>query len=394
MEIEGKYNTAIVFTDHIDEGTQEQIKQLCDQAFAQNSQIRIMPDCHRGAGCVIGTTMTIQETVVPNLVGVDIGCGVLVGRLLKGSQADLPKLDQIIRQRIPCGFNVRTEPYKNDKNLRLETLHAKDQISLDRARCSVGTLGGGNHFIELAQDEDENLYLCIHSGSRYLGKQLADYYQSVASRICRREARKAIVEELKAAHMTHKISEALKTEAGARPLKGLEYLEGEWKDRYLEDTFIVQEYARLNRQVMLEEIVAGMEWQIDETFQTIHNYIDPTDQILRKGAISAKAGEQVIIPLNMRDGSFLAIGKGSPEWNYSAPHGAGRILSRSQARREVSLDLFRNEMRGIYTTSVSEETLDESPMAYKPMEWIQKDIQETVEITTRIKPIYNFKAGN
>ncbi len=391
LSITGKYSTAKVFIDSIDQETEKQIRTLCDQAFVRDSKIRIMPDCHAGAGCVIGTTMTISDKVVPNLVGVDIGCGVLAGKLAT-LDVDLRKLDQVIRKRVPSGSDVRKFPHPLIKETAIRELIARDAINIERAVLSCGTLGGGNHFIEVSRNGQGELYVCIHSGSRHLGKQIAEHYQKKAAENQNAANRKNTIETLKSAGREQDIQTALAQMSDLVPSKGLEYLEGENLKDYLHDIGIVQAYAMMNRQAILEEIAEGMGLDIESVFQTIHNYIDVGQNILRKGAISAKAGEKVIIPLNMRDGSLLAMGKGNPDWNYSAPHGAGRIISRSEAKRRLALDEFRKSMMGIYSTSVSKATLDESPMAYKPAEQIVDAIQDTVEVFDQIRPIYNFKA--
>jgi len=366
LKIRGKYNTAIVFTHNIEKGAIDQIQELCDQEFVKDSIIRIMPDVHEGLGCTIGTTMTIQDKIVPNLVGVDIGCGIETIKL-KNKNLDLEKLDRIIYKYIPSGFNIRKCQHEYTQNIPFNKLVCKNYIDLNRARLSIGTLGGGNHFIEVNQNEKGELYLNIHSGSRHLGKQVAEYYQNLA------------YEKLKSKSVSIK--------------KYLAYLEGQDFNDYLNDMAIVQKYAVLNRKAIVDEIINRMEIDIEEQFTTIHNYIDLDDMILRKGAISAKKDQKILIPINMRDGSLICIGKGNKDWNYSAPHGAGRVMSRREAKRQVSLEEFKKSMKGIYTTSVNRSTIDEAPMAYKPINEIIDSIQDTAEILEIIKPIYNFKAA-
>jgi len=326
-----------------------------------------MPDVHAGAGCTIGTTMTITDKVVPNLVGVDIGCGIEVIKLQE-KIIDLKKLDNLIRTFVPSGFDIRKKEHPYVQQISLHNLKAQKHLDIKRARLSVGTLGGGNHFIEVNEGNNGVLYLTIHSGSRHLGKQLADYYQARAA-------------------------EKLSKQLNNKVPRDLAYLEDQDFKDYIHDMKIVQHYATVNRQAIVDEIVRNMQFTVVDKFTTIHNYIDTKNMILRKGAISAQKGERVIIPINMRDGSILAIGKGNPAWNYSAPHGAGRILSRTQAKKQLSLKEFRESMRDIYSTSVRASTLDEAPMAYRPLNEILKNIQDTVEVVEVIKPIYNYKAG-
>ncbi len=397
--INGAYNSAAVFTDCADAASIAQITQLCSQEFAKGARIRIMPDVHAGAGCTIGTTMTITDKVVPNLVGVDIGCGMETA-VLKETHIEPQKLDKLIRQEIPSGFAVRDKSHPFAQEIDLTQLHCFDRINALRAEKSIGTLGGGNHFIEVDRGSDGTLYLVIHSGSRHLGVEVANWYQNEAYRRLNKsddgEIRK-LTEALKAQGRQREIASEIKklknTKRTAVP-KGLAYCEGELFTQYLHDMAIVQEFASLNRRAMMKTIVKGMHWHIAEQFSTIHNYIDLEEMILRKGAVSAKAGERLLIPMNMRDGSLLCIGKGNPEWNYSAPHGAGRLLSRSQAKEQCAIAEYRRQMEGIYTTSVSMDTLDECPMAYKDMDEIVRHIGDTAEITDIIKPIYNFKAGS
>lgn len=364
LELRGKYNSAKVFTENIDPEAVNQIIELCNQEFVRGSKIRIMPDVHSGAGCVIGTTMTIADKAVPNLVGVDIGCGMYTLRLGK-IKLDLEKLDRVINSKIPSGFDIRRSPHELASEIDLTKLRCRGFVDLDRGYLSIGTLGGGNHFIEVNQDSTGSLYLVIHSGSRNIGLQVAEYYQKLAYK---------------------------KLKDNVKIPKALAYLEGRDFDDYLHDLEIMQQYARLNRQAMAETILAAMELTPEDTFTTIHNYIDTKNMILRKGAISAQKGEKVLIPINMRDGSVIAVGKGNPDWNYSAPHGAGRLLSRRQAMAQLSVTEFQKEMKGVYTTSVGKATLDEAPMAYKPMDEILENIQDAVEVVEVIKPVYNFKA--
>lgn len=368
LELRGKYNSAKVFTANIDPEAVNQIIELCNQEFVSGSKIRIMPDVHAGAGCVIGTTMTIKDKVVPNLVGVDIGCGMYTLRLGK-VRLGLEKLDRVISSQIPSGFDVRKREHKLAAEIDLTKLRCRGYVDLERGYLSIGTLGGGNHFIEVNQDREGNLYLVIHSGSRNIGLQVAEYYQNLAYQ---------------------KLKDKFKNKVNIP--KALAYLEGKEFQDYLHDIKIMQHYARLNRQAMAEVILTAMDLEPEDGFSTIHNYIDTRSMILRKGAISAQKGEKVLIPINMRDGCVIAIGKGNPDWNYSAPHGAGRLLSRRQALAQLSVAKFQEEMKGVYTTSVGKATLDEAPMAYKPMDEILENIRDAVEVVDVIKPVYNYKA--
>lgn len=394
IELKGKYNTAKVFTDNIEQTAISQIVDLCNQEFISGSKIRIMPDAHAGAGCTIGTTMTITDKVVPNLVGVDIGCGMYCVKL-KEKEIDFGLLDNVIRKYIPNGQNIRESEHKMSKEVNIKNLKCINNISYDRAMKSIGTLGGGNHFIEVNKDSKGNLYLVIHSGSRYLGKQVAEHYQELGYKKLtdNRTAKEELVKKLKAEGREKDIQKELKKLPNIKINKQLAYVEGENLDNYLNDMKITQEYARINRVAMAEEILKHTGLNIDESFTTIHNYIDVDNKILRKGAISAKLGEKVIIPVNMRDGSIIAIGKGNKDWNESAPHGAGRLMSRSKAKQSVGLDEFKDSMKHVWTTSVNEYTIDESPMVYKPIDEIIDNIKDTVEIIDIIKPLYNFKAG-
>lgn len=397
MILKGKYNTANVYASVIEDEASAQIIELLNQPFAANQRIAIMPDVHAGAGCVIGTTMTITDKVVPNLVGVDIGCGMETVKL-KEREIDLQRLDECIRGNIPAGMNIRSYRHKYAQQADLKSLKCSAHIDPDRAKLSVGTLGGGNHFIEVDKDKNGNLYLIIHSGSRHLGVETAKFYQNEAFRRLSKPDRQeinAIVDSLKKQNRQSEIRSALAEYQRKFPdiPKDLAYCEGEIFDSYIHDMRIVQRFAALNRKAMVDEIVNGMGLHIDEQFTTIHNYIDIDNMILRKGSVSAQSGEILLIPINMRDGSLICKGKGNPDYNYSAPHGAGRLFSRNQAKQNFSVEDYRNEMRGIYTTSVNESTLDECPMAYKSLDDIVGNLGDTVEILEQIKPIYNFKAN-
>ena len=395
MELQGKHNTAKVFTDNIEHEAISQIIQLLNQEFAAGSQIRIMPDTHAGAGCTIGTTMTIKDKVVPYMVGVDIGCGMETVRLAD-KDVDLQMLDTAIHETIPSGFNIHASAPRITDRLGLEDLMCVHSINMERALCSVGTLGGGNHFAELEQDEKGRYYLVIHSGSRYLGKQVADYYQDAAVKQ-RKQASKSVqdlIAQLKAQGRQKEIQAALKKIPASKVEKNLAWLEDELLEQYLHDMAIVQRYADINRKTMAANILRASGLTEADSFTTIHNYIDIKNGILRKGAISARAGERILIPINMRDGSLLCTGKGNAGWNFSAPHGAGRLMSRSRAKETIALADFEKSMEGIYSSTVGRSTIDEAPMAYKSMDEIIENIQDTVTIDAVLKPVYNFKASD
>ena len=398
MEIRGKVNTAVCFARIIEEEAVEQIRRMCDYEFTEGSRIRIMPDVHAGKGCTVGTTMTVKDKAVPNIVGVDIGCGMYTVSLGR-AEVDMERMDAAAHF-IPSGMNVWEG--------------RKERFDLTGLRCwrelketgwlerSLGTLGGGNHFIEIDRAADGTKYLVIHSGSRNLGKQVAEYYQRLAVELNRGkeeflERRNALIEEYKAAGRRQEIEGALKAlkwkpRAATMP-EDLCFVYGQSLEDYLHDVEICQRFARRNRELMAEVILQRLGLEAGEAFHTIHNYIDTGEMILRKGAIAAHAGEKVLIPINMRDGSVLAVGKGNPDWNFSAPHGAGRLMSRTAAKERLDLEEYRREMAGVYTTSVSEATLDEAPMAYKSLSDIIDVIGESVDIIEVLKPIYNFKAG-
>lgn len=364
--IQGKYTFAKVFTDEIEKNAYQQIVNLCNSVAAENSKVRIMPDVHAGVGCTIGTTMTLTDKVVPNLVGVDIGCGMEVLKL-RGRKPNLEQLDRAIHRLIPSGFNIRRFEHENSKKLDYESINCYKHINLDRAKKSIGTLGGGNHFVELNRGKEGDIYLVIHSGSRNPGNQTAMYYQRLA------------------------VKEGKKRKSGEDA--SLAYLEGKNMHAYLEDMKFMQNYAHVNRRTMAEIIVDALDLDVEESFSTIHNYIDTRDMILRKGAISAKEKEIVLIPINMRDGSLICEGKGNSDWNYSAPHGAGRIMSRRQAKSQITLDVFKKTMEGIYTTTADRTTIDECALAYKPMEEILKNTRDTITVLDTIRPLYNFKGS-
>lgn len=396
--LNGKYNSAKVFTEIIDEGAIAQIIELCNQPISENSSIRIMPDVHAGAGCTIGTTMTVSDKIIPNLVGVDIGCGMETIRL-KEKHIEVQKLDKLIYEKIPSGFEIRRKAHRYIEKIDLAKLYCYKHIDPLRAEMSIGTLGGGNHFIEADKGSDGSIYIVIHSGSRHLGVETAKYYQNEAYRRLNNSSEKEVnelIEKLKAEGKEKQIQSEIKKLTSTKHTnvpKHLAYCKGELFEQYIHDMKIVQQFAFLNRQAMMDEIIKGMGFHVTERFSTIHNYIDTDKMILRKGAVSAESGEKLLIPVNMRDGSLICTGKGNPDWNCSAPHGAGRLMSRSQAKESFTVFEFKKQMKGIYTTSVNQQTLDECPMAYKSIEDIVDNIGDTVEISDIIKPIYNFKAG-
>ena len=404
QEVKGKYNTAKVFTDVVDEKSLQQIKTLCDQEFTSGARIRLMPDVHAGAGCTIGTTMTIKDKIVPNLVGVDIGCGMETLMIHKDSEAaqkfNPAQLDMIIRKNIPCGFDIRK--FEHQYVAEVEWDNIKGIYNKHRAQLSLGTLGGGNHFIEADKDEEGNLYIVVHSGSRHAGLEIAEYYQEMAWRQLNGKTKAdldAMISQLKAESRETEI-EARRVEMNAQIKtqipKDLAYVSRYLFDDYINDMRIMQHFAMLNRKAMINTISIGLHLKKEEIvdqFTTIHNYIDTENMILRKGAVSAQKGEKLLIPINMRDGSLICLGKGNEDWNCSAPHGAGRVMSRMKAKKELSMEEFKAEMSGIYSTTVTKETLDEAPMAYKTMDDIVANIGPTADIVNVIKPIYNFKAA-
>jgi hypothetical protein len=400
IEIKGKVSTALCYVNVVEEDAIEQIKRMCDYPMSEGSQIRIMPDVHVGKGCTIGTTMTVKDRVVPNVVGVDIGCGMYTVNMGK-VDIDLERFDDIVYS-IPSGTGVwegRQERFDLTKLICYRQL--KDTKRIER---SIGTLGGGNHFIEIDESEDKTKYLVIHSGSRSLGKQVAEIYQKLAVDLDKGigyylEARDEIIRSYKEAGRRSEIQEALKKLKWEKENKhpsmpeDLCYLSGKYLEDYLHDIKICQDFARKNREKMAEIILDKANIKALEVFHTTHNYIDTDEMILRKGSIAAHKGEKVLIPINMRDGSILALGKGNPDWNYSAPHGAGRLMSRTKAKESLDMDEYKDSMKGIFTSSVNEGTIDEAPMAYKSINDIIDVIGESVDIIEVIKPIYNFKAS-
>ena len=401
IEIKGKVNTAICYARVVEDEAIEQIRRMCDYTITEGSRIRIMPDVHAGKGCTIGTTMTINDKAVPNIVGVDIGCGMYTVKL-GNIDIDFEKVDEAAHY-IPSGMDVWEGRQERFDLTKLNCYrYLRDSRRLER---SLGTLGGGNHFIEIDETGDGNKYLIVHSGSRNLGKQVAEYYQRLAMNLDRGygdylEKRDEIIRSYKEQGRKSEIQSALKDlhwqvyESKTSIPDDLCYLSDKYLAEYLHDVEICQNFAKRNRELMAEIILERTGMTSLEAFHTIHNYIDVDEMILRKGAIAAHSGEKVLIPINMKDGSVLAVGKGNPEWNYSAPHGAGRLMSRTAAKNNLSLDEYKEMMRGVYSTSINESTLDEAPMAYKRLEDIIDVIKESVDIIEVMKPIYNFKASN
>ena len=401
IEISGKVNTAICYARVVEDEAIEQIRRMCDYIITEGSRIRIMPDVHAGKGCTVGTTMTINDKAVPNIVGVDIGCGMYTVSLGK-VDIDFEKVDEAAHY-IPSGMDVWEGRQERFDLTKLNCYrYLRDSRRLER---SLGTLGGGNQFIEIDETGDGNKYLIVHSGSRNLGKQVAEYYQRLAMNLDRGygdylEKRDEIIRSYKEQGRKSEIQSALKDlhwqvyESKTSIPDDLCYLSDKYLAEYLHDVEICQNFAKRNRELMAEIILERIGMTRLEAFHTIHNYIDVDEMILRKGAIAAHSGEKVLIPINMKDGSVLAVGKGNPEWNYSAPHGAGRLMSRTAAKNNLSLDEYKEMMKGVYSTSINENTLDEAPMAYKRLEDIIDVIKESVDIIEVMKPIYNFKASN
>lgn len=395
IEINGRFTNAKIFAQTALQTAVDQIQELTDQAFMAGTKVRIMPDYHAGKGCVIGTTIQLQDRVVPNLVGIDVGCGVFVAQL-DITTVDFAQLDAIIRTYVPSGQDIHKEVSPSRHFVEFEGKQFRASgLKDDYTNLSLGTLGSGNHFIELAKDEDDQHYLLIYTGSRYVGAKVANWHQKRAYENLRREDLTGKIEALKQQGRQQEIQsmiQAYKEQTLFVP-KDLSYLEGEAFHDYIHDMKIAQQFARMNRWTIAETIGKQMDWHFTDTFDTIHNYIDTETMTLRKGAVRANKGEKLVIPMNMRDGSLICIGKGNAEWNYSAPHGAGRMFSRRAAKKALNMDDFKDTMQGIWTTSVNEETLDEAPMAYKPMTEITSAIEETVDIVKVIKPVYNFKAS-
>ena len=399
IQIQGLHNTAVCYTSRLEEAAEKQIRAVCDRPEFSGCRIRIMPDVHAGKGCTIGTTMTIQDKIVPGMVGVDIGCGMETVELNE-REIDFDRLDELIRREIPSGHEVRDTPHGLNAEIDLTQLRCADRVNLSRAQRSIGTLGGGNHFIEVDRAEDGRLFLVIHSGSRHLGTEVANYYQDEGRRALWGGAYyqvQEVIAQLKAQGRFQEIQgtiTALRREQELDIPKELAYVDGRLFADYIHDMKLTQQFAMLNRKAMAGTILTGMGLTAADSFTTIHNYIDTDAMILRKGAVSARAGEKLLIPINMRDGSLICTGKGNADWNCSAPHGAGRLMSRRAAFSALTMEEFHRETEGIYTTCILPDTLDESPMAYKSMEEIVSQIGPTAEVIQRIRPVYNFKAAD
>lgn len=364
--IKGIYAEAKIFTDDVEEYAQAQVKMICDNQVAEGSKIRLMPDIHPGKVGPIGLSMTVTDKVIPQLLGVDIGCGMICVKLNKNT-AEFQKLDRVIRENVPSGFGIRKEPHHMAEEFSCEKLRCARHINRQKAERSLGTLGGGNHFIELDRGEDGSLYLVVHTGSRHLGEEVAEYYTKLASTSLQ--------------------------ERGLEVPYYMSYLEGEQKEAYVEDVQTVQGYAELNRQIIVREILKGMKWKAVEQFSVAHNYLDDFG-VLRKGAIAAEKGARVIIPANMRDGMILGVGLGNEDWNRSVPHGSGRRMKREDIKSRYTVSDFKKEMKGIYSSCVGADTLDEAPFAYRSITEIADRIGDTVQITEILRPVYNYKAGS
>ncbi|MBQ9268739.1 MAG: RtcB family protein [Oscillospiraceae bacterium] len=398
IEIKGTWNTALCFTPALEPVAESQIRAVCDQEAFAGCRIRIMPDVHAGKGCTIGTTMTIRDKVVPGMVGVDIGCGMETVRLAE-RELDFAALDELIRREIPCGRNIRRDEHPLSREIDLSLLRCAPCVSIERARHSIGTLGGGNHFIEVDRGEEGELYLVVHSGSRHLGTQVCRYYQEQGRFAMWGGARhqiETLIAEYRAAGRQTEIQSAIEELLKEHPIsvpRDLAYVEGKLFEDYIHDMRLTQRFAELNRKAMTDVILRGMGLTKVEAFTTIHNYIDTEKMILRKGSVSAEAGEKLLIPINMRDGSLIRVGKGNEDWNCSAPHGAGRLMSRKEAFARLSMEEYAAEMDGVWSSCVMRDTLDESPMGYKPMDEIVSEIAPTADIVAHIRPVYNFKTA-
>lgn len=395
IHVTGTAGEAIIYTNKPQDAAIAQIDALMNQPFMNGTKVRIMPDYHAGKGCVIGTTIQLNGRIVPNLVGVDVGCGVFVAEI-NTTEIDFEKLDQTVRNFVPSGNDIHeeisearnTEPFLN---VHFHTTGLKDEYT----NRSLGTLGGGNHFIEVAKDNEGQFYLLVHTGSRYVGAKVANWHQKRAFESLQRVDLDAKIASLKMAGEHAHIQMMIKQYKNEHPIvpKDLAYLEGDMFQDYIDDMKLAQAFAKLNRETIAATIAQHMNWHYTDSFDSIHNYIDTDSMILRKGAVRAAQGEKLVIPMNMRDGSFICYGKGNPDWNESAPHGAGRLFSRSAAMKNLSMEDFKQTMQEVWSTSVVGDTLDEAPMAYKPMEEIAEQIGETVDIVKRIIPVYNFKAS-
>ena len=394
IEIQGRFNRAKVFADTLDEKARGQLSRVCDAEHFSQCKIRVMPDVHAGVGCVIGFTMALKDKVVPNMVGVDIGCGMYLCQLQE-KEIDYAMLDFAIRSKVPSGNTNHKKPIEEAERFNFENLRCFDGINVNNAKRCLGTLGGGNHFIEVDRDSDGTLYLVIHTGSRNLGAGVAEFYQKRGYQVLSQkleEKYNALLKKVKNEEERKKILRE-KEEEKASVLPHEAYVEGQLFEDYIQDMKITQEFADLNRKIIANRLIDALGLHVVQSFTTTHNYIDMDEMVLRKGAVSAKKGEKLLIPINMRDGGLLCIGKGNEDWNNSAPHGAGRLMTRSKAKETISLEDYHKAMVGIYSTCISTGTLDESPMAYKKKDEIVKNIAPTAEIFKEIKPVYNFKSA-
>jgi len=394
LTFKGKYGEAIVFTNNIESETIQDIYKILNSPVAENSHMRIMPDVHKGMSFPIGTTMKITDKVIPNGVSVDISCGVYVQKL-RNSHIELEKLDKIIHKNVPSGFDINNKLHRWAHDCRINELKCKDHVNLKRAYHSISSLGGGNHFISIEKDDNDCHYLIIHTGSRNLGKQIAEYYQHAAydSMTDKREISDELIKRLKKEGREKDIKTELAKIQIIQVDKSMAYCTGPLMEDYLHDMKIAQEYATLNRRAIADTIQCGMRWKIDGEFETLHNYIDLESMILRKGAVSARKDERLIVPMNMSWGSIIAEGLGNEDWNESCAHGGGRTMSRKAAKERVSMDDYRKSMEGIFTTCINKDTIDESPMAYKDPEEVIENLKDTIKILKRLYVVYNFKAS-
>lgn len=391
MELNTKYGTIKIYAKTIEDQAIGQVTVMANSILGENANIRIMPDAHAGAGCVVGTTMRITDKVCPNLVGVDIGCGVTMVKSNGEFKGKLEKVDKIIREKVPSGMNVHSMPSKYANFLENMRCYKKlDKRAIDLSARSLGTLGGGNHFIEIY----DNGYISVHSGSRNIGLKVAEFYQDLAIKSVTKAMRDLQKEAIQNCVPTMREQFIKENKTKYSIQNNLAYLVEENKEDYLHDVSIMQEFAELNRKTIIDTILKEFKFRAEEVIDSVHNYIDVKTNILRKGAISAKAGEKLVIPLNMRDGVLICVGKGNEDWNYSAPHGAGRLYSRSEAKKHFTVSEYKKTMQGIYSSCISAGTLDEAPFAYKNFEEIIETIEPTVDILARVTPIYNFKASN
>ena len=366
--IKGKFAEAKVFSNDLEQYARAQLQMICDNEVAKGSVIRVMPDVHPGKVGTIGLTMTVEDRIIPNLLGIDIGCGMTCVQL-KEKRMEFQKLDKVIAEKIPVGFSIRKKVHHRAEEFDFKKLHCYEHINKDKAKLSLGTLGAGNHFIEVDKDKEGALNIIIHTGSRHLGKEVTEYYVNVGAKLLKSK--------------------------GLDVVQHLTWLEGDLMEQYIHDVEVVQDFAKLNREIIAAEIVKGMKLKARDMFSSVHNYMDATEDVrmLRKGAISAKDGERVIIPINMKDGVIIGTGKGNPDWNMSAPHGSGRKYRRDEVKNNYTVSSFRNDMKGIYCSCIGADTLDEAPFAYRCLEQMLESVADTVEVIDVLKPVYNFKAG-